>query len=80
MQKYLQKLKEVWKLMTLFILILLTFSYAMFQGGFVSWFLFYLRFMVLDYHFIRLLILAAKGNCSSMSLVLVKQLKPRYSL
>ncbi|GLB62028.1 DUF58 domain-containing protein [Cytobacillus sp. NCCP-133] len=34
-------LKGVWKLLVLFILILLTFSYAMFQGGFVSWFLFY---------------------------------------
>ncbi|MBT2758109.1 DUF58 domain-containing protein [Mesobacillus foraminis] len=41
MKKYLQKLKEFWKLLTLFILILITFSYAMFQGGFVSWFLFY---------------------------------------
>jgi uncharacterized protein (DUF58 family) len=29
------------KFLLLFILILLTFSYAMFQGGFVSWFLFY---------------------------------------
>ncbi len=33
--------KKVWKFILLFILILLTFSYAMFQGGFVSWFLFY---------------------------------------
>lgn len=33
--------KNVWKLVTLLLLILITFSYAMFQGGFVSWFLFY---------------------------------------
>ena len=34
-------LKKVWKFILLLFLILLTFSYAMFQGGFVSWFLFY---------------------------------------
>lgn len=34
-------LKGVWKLVLLFFLIILAFSYAMFQGGFVSWFLFY---------------------------------------
>ncbi|MFE8698515.1 DUF58 domain-containing protein [Cytobacillus sp. FJAT-53684] len=33
--------KKVWKLIVLFFLIVITFSYAMFQGGFVSWFLFY---------------------------------------
>jgi uncharacterized protein (DUF58 family) len=33
--------KKVWKFVLLLFLILLTFSYAMFQGGFVSWFLFY---------------------------------------
>lgn len=33
--------KKVWKFIVLLLLILLTFSYAMFQGGFVSWFLFY---------------------------------------
>jgi uncharacterized protein (DUF58 family) len=33
--------KKVWKFIMLIFLILLTFSYAMFQGGFVSWFLFY---------------------------------------
>jgi uncharacterized protein (DUF58 family) len=33
--------KKVWKFILLLFLILLTFSYAMFQGGFVSWFLFY---------------------------------------
>ena len=41
MKKYFQKFKEVWKLIILLLLILITFSYAMFQGGFVSWFLFY---------------------------------------
>ncbi|MBT2681720.1 DUF58 domain-containing protein [Bacillus sp. ISL-35] len=41
MKKYFQKFKEIWKLIVLLFLILLTFSYAMFQGGFVSWFLFY---------------------------------------
>ncbi|ULT57378.1 DUF58 domain-containing protein [Neobacillus drentensis] len=34
-------LRKVWKFILLLILILLTFSYAMFEGGFVSWFLFY---------------------------------------
>jgi uncharacterized protein (DUF58 family) len=33
--------KKAWRFILLFLLILLTFSYAMFQGGFVSWFLFY---------------------------------------
>ncbi|WP_248735444.1 DUF58 domain-containing protein [Neobacillus rhizosphaerae] len=32
---------KVWKFTLLIVLIFLTFSYAMFQGGFVSWFLFY---------------------------------------
>jgi uncharacterized protein (DUF58 family) len=41
MKKYFQKFREIWKLIVLLFLILLTFSYAMFQGGFVSWFLFY---------------------------------------
>ncbi|GHH99629.1 hypothetical protein AM1BK_31720 [Neobacillus kokaensis] len=34
-------IKKAWKFVLLLFLILLTFSYAMFQGGFVSWFLFY---------------------------------------
>jgi len=34
-------IKKVWKFVLLVLLLLLTFSYAMFQGGFVSWFLFY---------------------------------------
>jgi uncharacterized protein (DUF58 family) len=33
--------RKVWKVVLLLFLIVLTFSYAMFQGGFVSWFLFY---------------------------------------
>lgn len=33
--------KKIWKLVVLYLLIIITFSYAMFQGGFVSWFLFY---------------------------------------
>jgi uncharacterized protein (DUF58 family) len=41
MNRVFNTLKGVWKLIILFVLILLTFSYAMFQGGFVSWFLFY---------------------------------------
>lgn len=41
MKKFFQKFKEIWKLIVLLFLILVTFSYAMFQGGFVSWFLFY---------------------------------------
>jgi len=36
-----QFVKGVWKLFVLFTLNMITFSYAMFQGGFVSWFLFY---------------------------------------
>ncbi|WP_042454725.1 DUF58 domain-containing protein [Neobacillus dielmonensis] len=34
-------IKKAWRFILLFALILLSFSYAMFQGGFVSWFLFY---------------------------------------
>ncbi|KON85639.1 hypothetical protein AF332_01445 [Sporosarcina globispora] len=41
MKQLLNSLKGVWKLIVLFLLILFAFSYAMFQGGFVSWFLFY---------------------------------------
>ncbi|MDR7002222.1 DUF58 domain-containing protein [Neobacillus niacini] len=41
MKKTAKLLKKVWKITVLLLLILLTFSYAMFQGGFVSWFLFY---------------------------------------
>lgn len=41
MKKWLRLVKKAWKFILLFLLILLAFSYAMFQGGFVSWFLFY---------------------------------------
>lgn len=41
MKKALTILNKVWKLVVLFVLVALTFAYAMFQGGFVSWFLFY---------------------------------------
>jgi uncharacterized protein (DUF58 family) len=41
MKKFWFAFKIVWKYVFLVLLILLTFSYAMFQGGFVSWFLFY---------------------------------------
>ncbi|WP_251552113.1 DUF58 domain-containing protein [Neobacillus muris] len=41
MDKTRTMLKKAWKFILLFALILLSFSYAMFQGGFVSWFLFY---------------------------------------
>ncbi|KIY23231.1 DUF58 domain-containing protein [Mesobacillus subterraneus] len=41
MKKFFRKVNEVWKRIVLLFLLLLTFSYAMFQGGFVSWFLFY---------------------------------------
>ncbi|MBY0099518.1 DUF58 domain-containing protein [Mesobacillus maritimus] len=41
MRQFSQKVKEVWKLTLLVLLIALTFSYAMFEGGFGSWFLFY---------------------------------------
>ncbi|RFB11024.1 DUF58 domain-containing protein [Bacillus sp. HNG] len=41
MRKLFRKLKETGKLVNIFLLIVTTFVYAMFQGGFVSWFLFY---------------------------------------
>ncbi|MEH7115083.1 DUF58 domain-containing protein [Neobacillus niacini] len=41
MKKLWNPFKKVWKFVVLLFLIILTFSYAMFQGGFVSWFLFY---------------------------------------
>src|SRR3954447_11269007 len=41
MKKVWIRFMKIWKFILLIILILLTFSYAMFQGGFVSWFLFY---------------------------------------
>jgi uncharacterized protein (DUF58 family) len=41
MRPIFQSIKHIWKLIILLFLIAVTFSYAMFQGGFVSWFLFY---------------------------------------
>ncbi|NMH67374.1 DUF58 domain-containing protein [Bacillus sp. RO3] len=41
MKNIFQKLKPLGKFLLLLILMGVTFSYAMFQGGFVSWFLFY---------------------------------------
>jgi len=41
MKRLSQKVKEAWKLILLLLLIALTFCYAMFEGGFGSWFLFY---------------------------------------
>jgi len=41
MRRLFRKLKEMGKLVNIFLLIVATFVYAMFQGGFVSWFLFY---------------------------------------
>lgn len=41
MKRFSQKIKEAWKFILLVFLIALTFSYAMFEGGFGSWFLFY---------------------------------------
>lgn len=41
MKEKLRAINQIWKLVTLILLIAIAFSYAMFQGGFVSWFLFY---------------------------------------
>ncbi|MBM4765244.1 DUF58 domain-containing protein [Bacillus sp. B15-48] len=41
MKPYLQRFKEIQSLFVLLLFISFAFSYAMFQGGFVSWFLFY---------------------------------------
>ena len=41
MKKYLMKFSVGWKFISLLFLTLAAYSYAMFQGGFVSWFLFY---------------------------------------
>ncbi len=40
MKLFFQKAKKVWKLVSFLLLVVITFVYAMFQGGFVSWFLF----------------------------------------
>ncbi len=41
MKKFLKNFRVGWKVVSLLFLTLAAFSYAMFQGGFVSWFLFY---------------------------------------
>jgi uncharacterized protein (DUF58 family) len=41
MNKFISVIKFPWKLLILSLLVFTTFSYAMFQGGFVSWFLFF---------------------------------------
>ena len=41
MNRILRRLLRIWKLLVLFLLAGAAFAYAMFQGGFVSWFLFY---------------------------------------
>jgi uncharacterized protein (DUF58 family) len=41
MKKVLAHIRFPWKLLLLSMLVVITFSYAMFQGGFVSWFLFF---------------------------------------
>lgn len=41
MNRFLRKIRIGWKFISLLLLTLAAFSYAMFQGGFVSWFLFY---------------------------------------
>jgi uncharacterized protein (DUF58 family) len=41
MKKFISVFKFPWKLLILTFLVIITFSYAMFQGGFVSWFLFF---------------------------------------
>ncbi|WP_059174264.1 DUF58 domain-containing protein [Bacillus sp. FJAT-27445] len=41
MKERFRAIKHTWKLLILLALVILAFCYAMFQGGFVSWFLFY---------------------------------------
>jgi uncharacterized protein (DUF58 family) len=41
MKKVIESIQLPWKLLVLSMLVVITFSYAMFQGGFVSWFLFF---------------------------------------
>ncbi|RDU34762.1 DUF58 domain-containing protein [Neobacillus piezotolerans] len=41
MKEKFRAINQIWKLVILILLIAIAFSYAMFQGGFVSWFLFY---------------------------------------
>ncbi|MRX74128.1 DUF58 domain-containing protein [Bacillus lacus] len=55
MKQLAMKIKLPWKLATLLLLMAATFSYAMFQGGFVSWFLFYAFLPFALYSFLLLL-------------------------
>ncbi|MCM3655310.1 DUF58 domain-containing protein [Metabacillus litoralis] len=55
MKEFYKKLRAVWKLVSLLFLTLAAFSYAMFQGGFVSWFLFYSFFPFAVYSLLLLL-------------------------
>jgi uncharacterized protein (DUF58 family) len=48
------KLRFVGNILFIMLLFLVLFSYAMFQGGFVSWFLFYSFLPIFIYHFILL--------------------------
>lgn len=41
MKSFFLKIRYVWKLVSLLFFTAVTYAYAMFQGGFVSWFLFY---------------------------------------
>jgi uncharacterized protein (DUF58 family) len=41
MNKVIARIQYPWKLLILSLLVVITFSYSMFQGGFVSWFLFF---------------------------------------
>ncbi|MDP4085811.1 MAG: DUF58 domain-containing protein [Bacillota bacterium] len=60
MKKHWKAFKNSWKILVLFILIFSTFSYAMFQGGFVSWFLFY-SFLPFAIYAVAVLIYPLKG-------------------
>jgi uncharacterized protein (DUF58 family) len=55
MREFYKKLCAVWKLVSLLFLTLAAYSYAMFQGGFVSWFLFYSFFPFAMYSLLLLL-------------------------
>ncbi|KKI91242.1 hypothetical protein WQ54_15845 [Bacillus sp. SA1-12] len=55
MKDLLKKFSVGWKLVSLLLLTLAAFSYAMFQGGFVSWFLFYSFFPFAIYSLLLLI-------------------------
>lgn len=52
MSKYKQILNKVGRFIVVLLLMVITFSYAMFQGGFVSWFLFYTLIPFLLFSFV----------------------------